>query len=839
MQEHLFSTLPRSAKYQSEVDDLRREITQRSAVVVILVGWGIWAFAISLLQTSLGLQLPVLMAAVIVGIGALALVMLSTPGRWQQARWLLGSSLVAASFAYLLASREPFTIVWGALASVVTTLLLGTVAGWGGAVVLTLGVIWLAATQDLPNLPVPDALPLAARVVAVASPVWVATLLMQIVSQLLYRRIRWMTEGYELAMQQSDELRDQKAQLAGALKSLGQTSFALARANEQLEIMVKYAEDARRSKQEFAANISHELRTPLNLIIGFSDVILHTPATYNVRRLPPGLLADIHVINRNAQHLLKLVNDILDLSQMDVNYMTIAREPVNIAEFIKLAIGDFGHLIEERGLRLTLDLQPDLPDVYADRTRIRQVLLNLINNALRFTESGGIVIRAGWASGVQQDSAHDERAIPSHRAELGVNNEGDVRSEWPNPTSDIVISVADTGVGIAQADLARIFEPFAQLDGSIRRRHSGTGLGLTISKRFVELHGGRIWVESTPGVGSTFYFSLPLQPVMPETAVSGSMRQVHRREVGTLAVVEQNPLLSRLLERYLQGISVTHVRAIDDLVTLSRANCPEAVLINDVTGAVATPSDWPDELRRVPTFRCYIPSLFGAETTLVDGREPASDHRSAGLRHLVKPIVREQLYETISDMLAAANQPAGRADGNGRPARLLVVEDDEDTLVLLCRMLRAAPAQVRHGFTAMIVVEARSGEQALDLLLAPDTVPFDGLVLDIKLGAVSGFDVLREVERADNLRTLPICVVSGQAIWSESVITPFLTLSRRDGFSARELTQAIAALMQIALPGLEVVVQDSATASSAAQPETQMLAAPPVSSATTPTIAAQ
>ncbi|MCL4506198.1 MAG: hybrid sensor histidine kinase/response regulator [Chloroflexi bacterium] len=806
MQEHLFSSLPGSAKYQSEVDDLRREITQYTAVVVILVGWGMWGFATSLLQTSIELQLPVLMAASLVGLGALALIMLNSPRRWKQTRWVFGSSMMAASFAYLLVSREPFMIVWGALACVVTTLLLGTTVGWAGAAVLTLGVIWLVATQSLPNLPV---LPLAAQVAAVVAPLWVATLLMQIVSHLLFRRIRWMTEGYELAMQQSDELREQKAQLAGALKSLGQTSFTLARANEQLEIMVRYAEDARRSKQEFAANISHELRTPLNLIIGFSDVILHTPATYNVKRLPPGLLADIHVINRNAQHLLKLVNDILDLSQMDVNYMTIAREPVNIAEFIKAAIGDFSHLIEERGLGLTLDIEPGLPDVYADRTRIRQVLLNLINNALRFTESGGIAIRARCASGVQQDPAHGERAIPSHQAEPGVNNEGGVRSARPNPKSDIVISVADTGVGIAEADLARIFEPFAQLDGSIHRRHSGTGLGLTISKRFVELHGGRIWVESKPGVGSTFHFSLPMQPVMPETLVGGSMRRVHRHEVGTLAVVERNPLLSRLLERYLQGISITHVRAVEDLVTLSRSNCPEAVLINDATGAVATPFDWPDELRRVPAFRCYFPSLPGAGSTLVDGREPPSDRRSAGLRHLVMPIVREQLYETVSDMLAAANQAAGRDEG--RPARLLVVEDDGDTLALLCRMLRAAPAQARRGFTAIIPVEARSGEQALDLLLSPDSIPFDGLVLDIKLSAVSGFDVLREVERADNLRALPICVVSGQAIWGESVMTPFLTLSRRDGFTARELTQAIAALMQIALPGLEVAVRDSAT----------------------------
>ncbi|MGQ9816277.1 MAG: sensor histidine kinase [Candidatus Roseilinea sp.] len=232
--------------------------------------------------------------------------------------------------------------------------------------------------------------------------VWagLSTLLAHTVWRVLLRTLRWMQDTYTEAQTQAHLLRDKSAELALALKSLGQTSSQLARSNEQLEIARQHADHARRLKEEFAASVSHELRAPLNLIIGFSDLILREPQVYGIASaggssaLPSKLMADIALIHRHAQHLLKLVNDILDLSQMDANHLTVQQEVALAAELIDRAVVEYEDLIRQRGLSLDVQIQPDLPEVYADRTRIHQVLLNLLNNALRFTDAGGITITA-------------------------------------------------------------------------------------------------------------------------------------------------------------------------------------------------------------------------------------------------------------------------------------------------------------------------------------------------------------------------------------------------------------------------------------------------------------
>jgi signal transduction histidine kinase/CheY-like chemotaxis protein len=613
-----------------------------------------------------------------------------------------------------------------------------------------------------------------------------------------------MSEGYELAHQQADQLRDQSAELAAALKSLGQTSFALARANEQLEIMGKFAEDARRSKQEFAASVSHELRTPLNLIIGFSDIILNAPETYNMRRMPPGLLADIHVIHQNAQHLLKLVNDILDLSQMDVAYMTITREPMRLDGFIQSALEDFAQLTQSHGLTLTLRVEPGLPEIYADKTRIRQVLLNLVNNAMRFTETGGITVHAYQS----MDLAVEPAAHPSA----------------------VIISVSDTGVGIAAEDLQRIFEPFTKIDRAAKHL-GGTGLGLTISKRFVELHGGRMWVDSTLGKGSTFYFTLPLVLPAPDARISGTLREVHRQEVGALVVVERAPLLSRLLEHRLEGIRVSHVRNVEELIALAASASPETIIINQPPSAAPADRELLERFKNVPVISCYLPDF-----PIGPGRDPAQIESGEQVirRYMIKPVTRERLAEVVSEMLSntkvaytSARAPKSVADGQKIPrgdpdpyrkpgattqAHILVVEDDEDALHLMGRLLRSLPEEARQGYDAIIPVEMRSGEQALAYLHTLATheagnSTISGVLLDLKLDGISGFDVLDEIDRQPTLRGIPVCIVSGQEASGDILITPYLNVARQPGLTARELTQAVATLLQLMLPGIEVTAR--------------------------------
>ncbi|MCP4534139.1 MAG: HAMP domain-containing histidine kinase, partial [Delftia sp.] len=257
------------------------------------------------------------------------------------------------------------------------------------------------------------------------------------------------------------------------------------RLSDRLKTMHQVAEEARRAKEEFVANVSHELRTPLNMIIGFSEIITESPQVYGAS-LPPALLADIGAIQRNSRHLSRLVDDVLDLSQIEAGRMALNKEWASLPDIIGAATLAVRPLFESKGFYLETDIPPDLPPVFCDSTRVRQVLINLLSNAGRFTERGGVRVRI-------------------ERAE-----------------NEIVISVSDTGPGIGVEAQQKLFEPFQQLDSSIRRRHDGSGLGLSISKRFVEMHVGKMWIESQVGVGATIYFSLPLETPLPAIPGGGS-----------------------------------------------------------------------------------------------------------------------------------------------------------------------------------------------------------------------------------------------------------------------------------------------------------------------------
>ncbi|HEY75722.1 MAG TPA: HAMP domain-containing protein [Thermoflexia bacterium] len=227
-----------------------------------------------------------------------------------------------------------------------------------------------------------------------------------------------------------------------------------------------------RSKRRFLANMSHELRTPLTNIIGFARLLLKGidgPLTEQQRQ-------DLEIIYHNSQHLLGLINDLLDLSQIEAGLMELQFREVDLAELIRSVMSTASALVRGKKVVLREEIASDLPMVRADPARIRQVLLRLMANAAKYTDQGSITVRA-WASDGQ-----------------------------------VMVSVSDTGVGIPPEDLKRIFERFEQGGTDNGRRANGAGLGLSLSKEFVEMHGGRIWVESEVGKGSTFTFSLPLRP---------------------------------------------------------------------------------------------------------------------------------------------------------------------------------------------------------------------------------------------------------------------------------------------------------------------------------------
>lgn len=781
--------------FADEVLALRLEIMAYAAQWP-LIALGIAGLVLSLLPQGEGINLariaPYQLALVTAGAS-----LWQARARPRRALRLCGWGVWAVALAFALTRQDGFSTIGLAVACALNVLLIGPPAGWVTWGATGLMLMWGAFTLPPQILSWDNALTVV---------VWagLSTLLAHTVWRVLLRTLRWMQDTYTEAQAQARLLRDKSAELALALKSLGQTSSHPARSNEQLEIARQHAEDARRSKEEFAASVNHELRAPLNLIIGFSDLILREPQVYGGAGregsppLPPKLMADIALIHRHAQHLLKLVNDILDLSQMDANHLTVQQEVVPASELVNRAVVEYEDLIRQRSLSLDVQVQPDLPEVYADRTRIHQVLLNLLNNALRFTDAGGITIAA-------RSRVSDYRLQTTDNRQKPLDN-GQQRIESGGMAAEVVISVSDTGVGIAPEDLKRLFEPFVQLGDARRRKREGSGLGLAISKRFIELHGGRMWVESAPGVGSTFSFTLPVRPAEPVITLDRVPRAPVRREVGCLAVIEAMPLLSPLLARHMRGLRVAQADSLTALAGRAEADCPEVIVINEAAGPDRPPGLLPPPLGDVPVMRCYVPGPIGqvSQTAHVTGNF---------IRHyLVKPVTREQVYEAVA-MLLTPRAPADQVSP-ARSARLLIVEDDEDTAALLSRMARSTPPAALANFAGLSVVKARSGEQALEMLCLCETAGpnepatvIDGVLLDLELGAISGFDVLAEMERHAAWRRIPVCLISGQTARGEYLATPYLSFTRRKAFTARELMQAIADFTRLVAPGVEITVQ--------------------------------
>jgi signal transduction histidine kinase len=239
----------------------------------------------------------------------------------------------------------------------------------------------------------------------------------------------------------------------------------------ELEEKSHELEIASRHKSQFLANMSHELRTPLNSVLGFSEML--ADGIYGA--LPDRARVALEKIQSNGRHLLNLINDVLDLSKIEAGQMNLSLGDYHIAQVVQAAVTAMESAARSKGIALSSAVPEGLPVGFGDERRLTQVLLNLVSNAVKFTDHGAVDISVG---------------LTADRFEIAVR---------------------DTGPGIAEMDQDRIFDEFQQVDSSSTRRKGGTGLGLAISKRFVEMHGGRIDVESTPGFGSTFHVIVPVR----------------------------------------------------------------------------------------------------------------------------------------------------------------------------------------------------------------------------------------------------------------------------------------------------------------------------------------
>lgn len=476
------------------------------------------------------------------------------------------------------------------------------------------------------------------------------------------------------------------------------------------------AEKADQLKTRLLANVTHELRTPLNVISGYSHMALLEPNPYQVE-LPAGLRKDLENIHNSADHLAHLINDLLDLSRAEIGELDLYPEPIAPRAFLAQAfatVAESAHPLP--GLAWRLNLPPRLPLIQADPTRLRQIILNLLSNARKFTVQGEIVLGAEVA--------------PPH----------------------LHLWVSDTGFGIPIDRQEHIFEPFFT-EGYGNRRPEGIGLGLTITRQLVALHGGSLALESQPGPGSIFHVYLPLPNLSDRLLPALPQQSAQRRPALLLISAAETPLLEAvgLAER-----SGWELRQIASQAELKR------VLGEVEPGALAwdmehaRPGDWAiiQQVRSHPQM-CQIPfMLFRTETTADTASETVNNTagdatRAARMTNiLVKPLKANTLADLIQSLQPT---PAGGA--------ILIVDDDPQARAAYLRLIAAQ-------FPGFPVVTAEDGGMALAWLERETP----GLVLlDLAMPHVDGFAVLEHLRANQRTRMVPVIVLTGRLLTFEDI----------------------------------------------------------------------
>jgi PAS domain S-box-containing protein len=458
------------------------------------------------------------------------------------------------------------------------------------------------------------------------------------------------------------------------------------RAEEAIRRAKEEAEQANRSKSMFLSRMSHELRTPLNAIIGFSDLLLERVGG-DLTAKQEEFLRDIR---DSGMHLLTLINDVLDISKIEAGRMELYVTDADLPEVVESALTTVLPLVEQKHLDVSSTFDPGVTVVRADKVRLKQILCNLLSNAAKFTPEGGKI------------------RVEAHRA-----------------GGEVEIAVVDTGPGIAPADQARLFQEFTQLQ-AVRGAPAGTGLGLALVRRLVDLHGGRVWVESQVGSGSRFVVRLPIGTA-PEPAAA---------RPGSVLVVDDDPTIRRLFTHYLSeaGYRTDATGNGPGVVDTVKAVRPAAICLD-----IRLPGleDW-EVLRRLKEdpATAFIPVVV---TTILDDARRAF---ALGATHfLVKPIRREDLLDAVAKAMGAA-PAAGRT--------VLIVDDDPSVLAAVAPMLEQA------GYRTL---QASGGREAIKQ--AVQHLPHL-IVLDLLMPDLSGFDVIVAL-RAD-VRTcgIPVLVLTAK-----------------------------------------------------------------------------
>jgi len=528
---------------------------------------------------------------------------------------------------------------------------------------------------------------------------------------------------YEELQSQNEEIQAQSQELQAQAEELEAQKNAL---DEKNQMVI----EANRLKSEFVSNMSHELRTPLNAILGLTR-LLHSGSAGGVNQKQMGYL---DIIERNGENLLLLIGDILDLSKIESGVVEVKPSEIGITSFISDIASSAKSLAQEKGLTLSLDVEEGL-SVCSDPDKLKQVFTNLVSNAIKFTEAGGICISA--------------------------------RQTREHPQGTVVISVMDTGIGIPGEALSFVFDPFRQVDGSLSRKYGGTGLGLHICKKLVEMLDGRIDVISEPGMGSTFSVTLPR-----EIRKSGPREGDWQQKIKDALFPK---IQAASMKTAQDGGTLTDILIVDDdptvvrelQIILEKEDCLLRIAFDGEEGLREMEEQLPDLMLLdldVPKMdgRTLLDSLSERKSCvpvlILTARDLLEDERK-NLPEMVKDVIvlgavdKEALIQKIHDTILP--RMAERQDGKSHPEclqKVLIVEDAADNMIFFVETLSALGCGL---------YTAKDGQEAVDIARREQP---DLILMDIHIPVLNGMEATRQIRETPGLAHIPVIALTAKAM---------------------------------------------------------------------------
>ena len=485
---------------------------------------------------------------------------------------------------------------------------------------------------------------------------------------------------------------------------------ALAKAGAEAQEARTAAEEASKAKSVFLANMSHELRTPLNAIIGYSEMLQEDAVDCGHEEF----VADLQKIHTAGKHLLGLINDVLDISKIEAGKMDLFLETFHVADLIRDVVSTIQPLVDKNHNTLKVELGDNLKTMRADATKVRQALFNLLSNACKFTERGTVTLRVTRGGG-ESDGQY-------------------------------CFEVADSGIGMTEEQLRRLFRAFAQADASTTRKYGGSGLGLAITRYFCRMMGGDVTVRSEPGKGATFTVNLPAvvastRAPLVDTTFSLKERRVPQLTAGasTILVIDDDPTVHDLMTRYLgkEGYRVVVASDGQEGLRIAKEVKPDLITLDVL---MAEMDGWAvlSALKADPV-TADIPVVV---LTMFDNKEMgfalgASDY-------MTKPVDRERLLSVLR-----------KHHHSGLPCHVLIVEDEPAIRQMVRRLLE------KEGWT---VREAENGQAGLQAV--QESAPAI-ILLDLMMPVMNGFDFLRELRKNRDWRTIPVIILTAKDLTIE------------------------------------------------------------------------